>query len=131
MMCICCDKRITLLKVVEEPLEDEEKVVFGKIIRQISGKKFDETYTSDASSNMWNGGIVGHISGNYGSRFDSDEFIIAICDDCIEKKKMTGNVAFIDNYMSGISDPWVKDDYDKSRVAWRRYNRIDDLLNGD
>ena len=127
MMCICCDKTIPLLMKSEE---DEEKLIFIKKKRQIKGT-FDEEMVSGAESNMWCNGVIGLISGNYGSGHDGDEFIIAVCDDCITKKKMTGNIAFIDNYMGGVTDPMLKDDYEKSRIAWRRYNRIDDLLNGE
>lgn len=129
MMCICCDKRIPLLLSPEISAEDEEKVVFVKEKKQIKGK-FDEIMVSGAESNMWRNGVVGLIGANYGSGHDGDEFIIAVCDDCITKKKMTGNIAFIDNYMGGVTDPMLKEDYDKSRIAWRRYNMIDDLLNG-
>ena len=77
---------------------------------------------------MWNDGVVNLISAGYGSRFDGDEFIIAICDDCLEKKLMTGNLAFINNYMTRN----FKDEtYNNYRTAWRRYNKIGDILNDD
>lgn len=34
---------------------------------------------------MWDGGIVDILGAGYGSKFDSNVYIIAICDECIEK----------------------------------------------
>jgi hypothetical protein len=131
MMCICCDKKISLL-YPEIDLPDgklEEDVVFNtKEKIQIDGSH-DEEITLDAGSKMWNNGIVNKVSAGYGSSHDGDEFIIAICDDCITTKKRTGNIAYINNYM-GYSLPG-DEDYEKSRIAWRRYNRIDDILNDE
>ena len=33
---------------------------------------------------MWEDGIVEIINGGYGSNFDGNKYLIAICDDCIE-----------------------------------------------
>ena len=127
MMCICCDKRISLHREEEKA---EESVVFEKEKIQIVSQ-FDGETIRNAGSYMWNDGVVGIISANFGSTHDGDEFVIAICDECIDKKLMTGNLAFIDNYMGGIKHEWIKEIYEKRRIAWRRYNKIDDLLNGD
>ena len=124
-MCICCDKKISLL--YPESSKTEEDIVFNKETRQVrSRKSFDEEIKINAGSHSWDDGVVDLISVNYGSRFDGDEFVIAICDDCLEKKMMTGNIAYIDNYLGYIKDT---EKYKKSRIAWRRYNRIDDILN--
>lgn len=40
----------------------------------------------DDTQKMWDGGIVEKIYGGYGSRYDEEQFIIAICDNCIEEK---------------------------------------------
>ena len=50
-----------------------------------------------AESAMWSGGIVGRINANYGSTFDSDMFIIAICDKCVEKN--LNKLVYLGNYM--------------------------------
>ena len=46
----------------------------------------------------WNGGIVNKISAGYGSLLDGDMFILAICDECVKKKKLrnVGNYMFQD-----------------------------------
>lgn len=127
-MCICCDKKISLLypEIDLASGKLEEDVIFNtKEKIQIDGD-YDQEITVNAGSKMWNDGLVHKVSAGYGSCHDGDEFIIAICDDCIKKKKLTGNIAYVDNYMGY---PLKGDeDYEKSRIAWRRYNRIDDIL---
>jgi hypothetical protein len=130
MLCICCDKKISLL--YPEDLSDgklEEDVVFNtKEKIQIDGD-YDQEITVNAGSKMWNDGLVHKVSAGYGSSHDGDEFIIAICDDCIIKKKATGNLAYIDNYMGYLSKE--DEDYVNSRTAWRRYNNMNDFLEGE
>jgi len=56
----------------------------------ICGKELTEILPSETpqplNNSMWNDGIVDIISIGYGSKFDGDQYIIAICDDCIESK---------------------------------------------
>lgn len=94
MKCICYNKKISLLQ--ENSLK-ESKIVFKREQRIVR----DRVITLDAGSEMWNGGIVGLISAGYGSNTDGDEFIIAICDECLATKKDNGTVAVVGNYMSG------------------------------
>lgn len=126
-MCICCDKKITLLHPEHLDGKTEEDVVFNKSKRPVGRR--DEEIEIDAGSQMWNDGVVHKISAGYGSCHDGDEFIIAICDECIIKKKATGNIAYIDNYMGYLSKE--DEDYVNSRTAWRRYNNINDFLEGE
>lgn len=51
---------------------------------------------SDIVSNMtWNNGDVAILHCGYGSRHDLTNFIIAICDDCIEKSLQNGRIAIL------------------------------------
>lgn len=119
-MCICCDKKISLLypEIDLKEGETEESIVFKEY-------KQDDNIKINAGSRMWNDGIVHKVSAGYGSSHDGDEFIIAICDECITKKKMTGNIAYVNNYMFPIKGD---EDFEKSKIAWRRYNNINDIL---
>jgi len=123
MMCICCDKKISLYLTEGK---NEEDVVFNKEKRGIHGEP-EEEIILDAGSQMWKDGVVDLISAGYGSKFDTDEFIIAICDECLDKKIMTGNIAYIGTYTGQSVKGTQK--YESARIAWRRYNRINDLLN--
>lgn len=44
---------------------------------------------------IWNNGVVEQISMGYGSRYDTNYYYIAICDDCIEELEKKG---YITNY---------------------------------
>lgn len=63
MLCICCDKKISLL--YPEDLSDgklEEDVVFNtKEKIQIDGD-YDQEITVNAGSKMWNDGLVHKVS---------------------------------------------------------------------
>lgn len=67
MNCIICDSEI-------KPIED-----------------------SNDEKGMWLDGIVDKISANYGSKFDGDMFLIAVCDNCLESKKE--KIKYLGNYM--------------------------------
>jgi hypothetical protein len=121
MMCICCDEKISLYLTDK----NEEDVVFNKEKRGIHGEP-EEEIILDAGSQMWKDGVVDLISAGYGSIHDGDEFIIAICDECLNKKIMTGHIAYIDNYVGESIKGSEK--YKSARIAWRRYNRINDIL---
>ena len=128
MMCICCDKKISLLYPETLEGKTEEDIVFNKSKRPVGRR--DEEIEINAGSQMWNDGVVNKISAGYGSIHDGDEFIIAICDDCIAKKKATGNIAYVDNYMGYLTKS-ADESYINSRTAWRRYNNISDFLEGE
>lgn len=121
MMCICCSKKISPLF---NEGKSEEKIVFGKEEKQT---KEGDAFTLDASSEMWKNGVIGLISAGYGSSHDMDEFVISICDDCITLKKSTGHLAYLGNL---YNFPNYKD-YNNSKLAWRRYNLITDILSDD
>lgn len=46
-----------------------------------------ELHSTPEYSGMWENGIVEAISAGYGSRFDGNIYIIAICDDCIKENE--------------------------------------------
>jgi hypothetical protein len=52
-------------------------------------KPIDPEWITDLSpeESMWNGGVVQKICMPFGSVLDEDEYLIAICDNCIIKKE--------------------------------------------
>lgn len=46
---------------------------------------------------FFDGGLVGTIGAGYGSRHDFDDYAIAICDDCVEKKVTEKILVLVDN----------------------------------
>ena len=55
--------------------------------------------TSKPESGMWNEGSVTKMTSNYGSDYDGDEYLIGVCDDCLETKIRQGMVKYLGNYM--------------------------------
>ena len=57
-------------------------------------KEVDTLYPEDRHSKepwvrMWDDAIVDKIQAGYGSRFDGNIYVIAICDPCIASKGLT------------------------------------------
>jgi len=49
-------------------------------------KRIYEEETTLDTDGMWLDGVVGQISAGYGSNYDMDKIIIALCDSCIKDK---------------------------------------------
>lgn len=74
MRCLKCSKEISLLR------PDNEKEVDFK-----------------PETDMWNDGGVHEFIPGYGSRFDSERFIIAICDNCIHEGLVNNLIKYSKN----------------------------------
>lgn len=84
--------------------------------------------TLNINNKMTNGGIIQIISAGYGSKHDTDRFIIAICDDCISKEMEKGTLLYYDNYMHhGIIEDSERDKRDKSKKIYQRRKNLDNL----
>lgn len=76
--CVCCGKQLT--------------VACG-----------DEEFTINTVDHQgFNDGMAGGISTGYGSRFDTNVYMIALCDNCIEQKQAEGRLTFVYSYMPNI-----------------------------
>ena len=117
MMCICCDKTISLLFADDKV--NEEDIVFKK-------EEKNSKLLTAAANECWLNGTIGFLSCGYGSSFDGDQIILALCDDCLEKKRNLGVIAGVGNYMS--SADYIKELKEKWRLTWRRYNKLNKLL---
>jgi len=60
-------------------------------------KPIELKYHRKPESAMWSDGIVDKIAAGYGSKFDGNMYIIAICDTCIEENKDI--IEFVGTYM--------------------------------
>ena len=72
--CVCCDKTVEALYPEHNSIRNPQ-------------------------SGSYKDGIVDKIAAGYGSKFDTEMFIIAICDDCMEKLKTANKVKYAGNYM--------------------------------
>lgn len=70
--CICCDTKI---------------------------KPIDPEYIRRPESGMYHGGIVDKVSGGYGSKHNTEMYIIAICDPCLDRLKAEKKLLYAGNYM--------------------------------
>ena len=121
MYCICCKKNnITPY----DPLMDgqlgshksEEELLWRDEVR--GGRNLT------VDNEMINGGIIQIIHAGFGSRHDTDSFIIGICDSCIVENL---NDATLLLYKSGHyinPDKYVED----SKKKYRRRKNLDDLV---
>jgi hypothetical protein len=48
---------------------------------------------------MWLDGIVDKIAANYGSDFDGNIYIVALCDSCLKARLKDGIIEYIGDYM--------------------------------
>ena len=103
MRCVCCNKKIKLLN---EELPEED------IIFSIEKNRM-------AENKMWLDGLVGSISGGYGSIHDLSMFVIAICDECLSEKIDTGTVAQISSNLNYTNEV--------AKKIWRRNNNLEEL----
>ena len=83
--CVCCSKDI------KPAMEDEDYM--GEC------GKCGHNEPTDVDHIMLKDSIASTISAGYGSDYDGFLFVIAICDDCIEKKLKEGNIVYKGRYM--------------------------------
>ena len=121
MYCICCKKN----NVIPENhrggfSETEEDVLYFKKERKADGS------TLNINNEMVDNGIIHIIDAGYGSIHDGDQFIIAICDGCINKNKEDGTLLYYDNYMH--SGEGFVEEREKSKKIYRRRKNLDGLV---
>ncbi len=126
MYCICCKKN----NVTPEKLSYTKKSIIGmeekveeEDILWKNSKRPDGSLTS-VNNEMVNNGIIHIIDAGYGSKHDGDQFIIAICDDCIKENLQDSTLLYYSNYMYGEDCEEVK----KSKQKYRRRKNLDGLV---
>ena len=86
MYCICCKKNNVIpdtrpfsSNVSTEDSPQNEEDILWKNSRRADGSLVN------VDNEMIDNGIIHIIDAGYGSKHDGDQFIIAICDDCIKE----------------------------------------------
>ena len=132
MYCICCkENKIKPLPHNDVKVSEEEYLWSVVKNKKITGEPGS---TETTNNRMWNGGIVHIIEAGYGSGHDGDQYIIAICDDCITKESEDGTLLYFGDYLIGTSGTnKVYKTYDdemieKSKKTFRRRNNLDKLI---
>jgi hypothetical protein len=113
MYCICCKKNIVKPHDVKEEDVKEEDLIW------------DENRAIDR--HMVDDGIIHIINAGYGSKHDGDQFIIAICDDCISENLRDQTLLYYGNYMDP-DNQFTKTEIEKSKKLYRRRKNLDELI---
>ncbi len=121
MYCICCKKNnVEPESWRDGTSESEEDVLYFK-------KEGRDKSTLNINSEMIYNGIIHVIDAGYGSNRDGDQFIIAICDDCIKVNVEDGTLLFYDNYMFR-GDDYTNKQIENSKKIFRRRKNLDGLI---
>lgn len=129
MYCICCKK-----DKLKPGLDDmsEEDYIWKVERKELKSKEEQEYFGSkvqitNTNNRMWSDGIVHIIDAGYGSNHDTDKFVIAICDDCINLNLEDGTLLYHGNYMYP-DHPATEEERNKSKQIYRRRKNLDDLV---
>ena len=129
MYCICCKKNNVIpntspvsskISTEDSPPQTEEDIIWKKV------KRKDGSLVS-VNNEMIDNGIIHIIDAGYGSRHDGDQFLIAICDDCIKENLQDATILYWGNYMYG-DDGFVEKEVEKSKQKYRRRKNLDDII---
>lgn len=124
MYCICCKKNNVIPENYRSGFsETEEDSLYIKKERDST----DRNYTLNINNEMIDNGIIQVIDAGYGSNHDGDQFIIAICDDCINENKENGTLLYYDNYMHS-GEGFVEEEKERSKKIYRRRKNLDGLV---
>lgn len=120
MYCICCKKNsVSPLEIVSEEFSTSEEDILWKESKRPDGSLVN------VNNEMIDGGIIHIIDAGYGSKYDGDQFIIAICDDCIKSNLEDATLLYWGNYMD-YGNVTI-DDVEKSKQNYRRRKNLDNL----
>lgn len=117
MYCICCNKNnVHLVNHNDGDVDDDG-------IDELWKTEKRKGVILNVSSKMHSDGIIEVISAGYGSRNDGDQFILAICDECIKKNVENGTLLYFGSYMGRGNE----EDIDKSKKIYNRRKILDEL----
>ena len=127
MYCICCKKNNVIpntpsisskISTEDSPPQHEEDILWK------DSKRPDGSLVN-VNNEMIDNGIIHIIDAGYGSTHDGDQFVIAICDDCIKENLKDATILYYGNYMYG--GDYANDEIEKSKKAYRRRKNLDSL----
>ena len=128
MYCICCKKNNVIpntppvsskIGTEDSPPQHEEDILWK------DSKRPDGSLVN-VNNEMIDNGIIHIIDAGYGSTHDGDQFVIAICDDCIKKNLADATLLYWGNYMYG--GDYANDEIEKSKKKYRRRRNLDDII---
>ena len=123
MYCISCKKNNVLPENWRNGTANSEEDVLWRQKR----KERENKSILNINNEMIHNGIIQVINSGYGSNHDGNQFIIAICDDCIKENVEDGTLLYYDNYMFG-DDKFIEEEREKSKKIYRRRKNLDGLV---
>ena len=127
MYCICCKKNNV------SPVGQNSRDGFGKEdkpneedILWKDSRRPDGSLVN-VNNEMIDNGIIHIIDAGYGSTHDGDQFILAICDDCIKENLQDATLLYYGNYMYA-QEGYVEEEREKSKLKYRRRKNLDGLV---
>jgi hypothetical protein len=124
MYCICCKKN-NVIPVDTKYQKGETEMIEEDILWKDS-KRPDGSLVN-VNNEMIDNGIIHIIDAGYGSTHDGDQFVIAICDDCIKENKQDATLLYYGNYMYA-REGFVEEEKEKSKQKYRRRKNLDKLV---
>lgn len=124
MYCICCKKNNVIpidTKYQRGEVELPEEDIIWKNTKRKDGSLVN------VNNEMIDNGIIHIIDAGYGSGHDGDQFIIAICDDCIKENLQDSTLLYYGNYMYN-REGFVLEEMEKSKQKYRRRKNLDKLV---
>ena len=125
MYCISCKKNKVSPTVFPGDTKSEEDILWGKEEREYD---LEIKRVVNINSQMIDDGIIETITAGYGSKYDTNEFIIAICDDCIKENLEDGTLLYYGNYMANSDDKYAVESRENSRKIYKRRKNLDGLI---
>jgi hypothetical protein len=107
------------MRGLEEKAEEED-------ILWKNSKRNDGSLVN-VNNEMIDNGIIHIIDAGYGSTHDGDQFIIAICDDCIKENLQDATILYYGNYMY-TKEEFIEEEKEKSKQKYRRRKNLDKLV---
>jgi len=129
MYCICCKKNNVIpntppvsskIATEDSPPQHEEDILWK------DSKRPDGSLVN-VNNEMIDNGIIHIIDAGYGSTHDGDQFVIAICDNCIKENLQDATLLYYGNYMYG-NEGFVHEEIEKSKQKYRRRKNLDDIV---
>ena len=129
MYCICCKKNNVIphpstvksnISTEDSPPQLEEDILWK------NSKRKDGSLVN-VNNEMIDNGIIHIIDAGYGSNYDGDQFVIAICDDCIKQNLGDATLLYYGNYMYA-REGYVEEEKEKSKQKYRRRKNLDKLV---
>jgi len=129
MYCICCKNNIvspylppvsSKISTEDSPPQNEEELIWKR-------EKRPDGSLVNVNNQMIDNGIIHIIDAGYGSKYDGDQFVIAICDDCIKINLEEATLLYWGNYMYN-NEGFVEQEREKSKQKYRRRKNLDDIV---